>query len=171
MGNYFEGWYFKCQEEDKPLALIPARHRFRGKTTCSLQVITDEKAFFLPLPGDSLFFDRENFTIRLGENSLGRQGIRLNLEGGLGAAVHPGSSSRAPSPGTGDWCHAPSHPGKPRLRCLLFLPGEGPNLILLRHRPGFLCVCVSLRKRAAASSCGLWFLILCQGGAQGLASL
>lgn len=71
MGNYFEGWYFKWQEEDKTLALIPARHRFRGKTTCSLQVITDEKAFFIPLPGDSLFFDRENFTIRLGENSLG----------------------------------------------------------------------------------------------------
>ena len=71
MGNYFEGWYFKCQEEDKPLALIPARHRFRGKTTCSLQVITDEKAFFLPLPGDSLFFDKGNFTVRLGETLWG----------------------------------------------------------------------------------------------------
>ena len=76
MGNYFEGWYFKCQEEDKPLALIPARHRFRGKTTCSLQVITDEKAFFLPLPGDSLFFDRENFTIRLGETLWGGRASR-----------------------------------------------------------------------------------------------
>ena len=28
MHNYFEGWYFKCQEEDKTLALIPARHRW-----------------------------------------------------------------------------------------------------------------------------------------------
>ena len=28
MGNYFEGWYFKCQKEDKTLALIPARHRW-----------------------------------------------------------------------------------------------------------------------------------------------
>lgn len=102
MGNYFEGWYFKCQEEDKTLALIPARHRFRGRTTCSLQVITDEKAFFIPLPGDSLFFDRENFTIRLGENSLGRQGIRLNLEGG-GCRISGALVIRQ-----GDW------PGKPR---------------------------------------------------------
>lgn len=82
MHNYFEGWYFKCQEEDKTLALIPARHRFQGKTTCSMQVITDEEAFFIPLPGERLFFDKGNFTVRFGENQLGRQGIRLNLEGG-----------------------------------------------------------------------------------------
>lgn len=102
MGNYFEGWYFKYQKEDKPLALIPARHRFRGKTTCSLQVITDEKAFFLPLPGERLTFDKGNFTVRFGENQLGRQGIRLNLEGG-GCRISGALVIRQ-----GDW------PGKPR---------------------------------------------------------
>ena len=81
MHNYFEGWYFKCQDKDKTLALIPARHRFQGKTTCSLQVITDEKAFFIPLPWERLTFDKGNFTVRFGENQLGQQGIRLNLEG------------------------------------------------------------------------------------------
>ena len=82
MHNYFEGWYFKCQEGDKTLALIPARHRFRGKTTCSLQAVTGEEAFWIPLPGERLTFDKRNFTVRFGENRLGRQGIRLNLEGG-----------------------------------------------------------------------------------------
>lgn len=47
--NYFKGWYFKCASHDRMIAFIPAFHRHRGKVSASLQIITDNSAFHLPV--------------------------------------------------------------------------------------------------------------------------
>ena len=46
MREYFFGWYFKSQSADRTLAVIPAWHRSNGRTTCSVQLITDDNAWF-----------------------------------------------------------------------------------------------------------------------------
>lgn len=110
MRDFFLGWYFKCQDRDKTLALIPAVHRFRGVTTCSFQVVTDEKAFWIPLPGGKLQQDKKQFSIQLGQNFLGRQGIRLNLDAGgchLSGELHFGPFSPIASPIMGPFCLVP----------------------------------------------------------------
>ena len=35
MNEFFCGWYFKCQSEERTLAVIPALHRSRGVQTYS----------------------------------------------------------------------------------------------------------------------------------------
>ena len=54
-GPYFEGWYFKLRaREGRTLALIPAMHLdAAGNRTASLQVVTGERAWYIPFPGDA----------------------------------------------------------------------------------------------------------------------
>lgn len=45
--DYFKGWYFKCSNENKTIAFIPAFHQSNHEKTASLQIITDYTAFNL----------------------------------------------------------------------------------------------------------------------------
>lgn len=83
-GPYFEGWYFKLRARDgRTLALIPAVHLDdAGNRTASLQVVTGEKTWYIPFPGDCFSAEESTLNIRLGENSFSRQGIRLQLRQG-----------------------------------------------------------------------------------------
>ena len=49
MNNYFCGWYFKCQNKEQTLALIPAVHSFNGKRSASLQLISNDGYWQIPL--------------------------------------------------------------------------------------------------------------------------
>ena len=46
MKQYFKGWYFKCQSDSQSIAVIPAIHEIGGKRFCSIQVITEEGAWY-----------------------------------------------------------------------------------------------------------------------------
>jgi len=78
MGDYFFGWYLKCQNSDNTVALIPAVHENNGKKTSSLQIISEDGAWCVELPGDH--FKRNKDTIFLGKNRFGKNGIRVNLD-------------------------------------------------------------------------------------------
>ena len=41
MYQYFCGWYFKCQSETQTLAIIPAYHKSKSGSSCSIQLITN----------------------------------------------------------------------------------------------------------------------------------
>lgn len=75
MKNSFYGWYFKCQSEDKTLALIPAVHCNGKKRTCSIQVITDTESFTVAFPGKA--FRRKRGSISIGRNQFHEKGIFL----------------------------------------------------------------------------------------------
>lgn len=72
MGQYFKGYYFKCCDGDKAVALIPAKHT-GGGGLASLQVITDNGAYAIPYPG--IKFGRKNLRIRLDGNISGHSAI------------------------------------------------------------------------------------------------
>ncbi|MCI8554729.1 MAG: hypothetical protein HFJ80_07290 [Clostridiales bacterium] len=82
IGPYFEGWYLKHQTANgQSLALIPAFHiGNKGHRTASLQVISNDKAWWLEYPEAQLQCSRHPFHIQMGPSSFGSQGIALHIE-------------------------------------------------------------------------------------------
>ena len=87
MKSYFEGWYFKQQTENNMLALIPAFHTDgRGNRTASIQIVTENEAWFVPLRGATEAVSRRPLSVRAGDSVFTLRGIDLNLvSGGLNA--------------------------------------------------------------------------------------
>lgn len=79
---YFEGWYFKCQARDgRALALIPAFHiREDGGKSASIQVITEERAWYLEYPIYSFAAFTDAFHIEIGGNCFSEEGLLLDVE-------------------------------------------------------------------------------------------
>lgn len=80
-GPYFEGWYFKCQtREGHSIALIPALHiDTDGKQAASIQVITEDNAWWLAYPGSSFSAQTELFRVEIGGNVFSEKGMELDL--------------------------------------------------------------------------------------------
>lgn len=75
--DYFKGWYFKCSNENKTIAFIPAFHQSNHKKTASLQVITDNVVFNIPF--QSLQYWGNPLAVKIGENIFSEKGIKLNI--------------------------------------------------------------------------------------------
>ena len=80
-GPYFEGWYFKHQNpRGQTLALIPAFHMDReGRRTASLQIISEDQAWWLEYPEAQLQVSRQPFQVQIGQSGFGGQGIDLQI--------------------------------------------------------------------------------------------
>lgn len=76
--DYFKGWYFKCSNENKTIAFIPAFHQSNHEKTASLQVITDDAAFNIPF--QSLQYRKNPLAVKIGENVFSEKGIRLQVK-------------------------------------------------------------------------------------------
>lgn len=81
-GPYFEGWYFKCLARDgHSIALIPAMHiRENKQRSASLQVITEDQAWWLEYPVSSFMASEDKLQIQLGENCFSETGLLLDVE-------------------------------------------------------------------------------------------
>ncbi|SHH77450.1 Tocopherol cyclase [Sporobacter termitidis DSM 10068] len=94
MAGYFEGWYFKQQAGREMLALIPAVHTDGGgHRTGSLQLITPDKSWYVPLPGEALRVVRRGAgrlpVIYAGDSTFSPRGVDLNIRGdGISASGH-----------------------------------------------------------------------------------
>lgn len=80
MGEYFYGWYFRCQGEDGTFAVIPAVHGFGGKWSCSVQVIMENSSREKAYPIRQFRINRKKGIMQIGENLFSRKGLRLNME-------------------------------------------------------------------------------------------
>lgn len=78
MSGFFYGWYMKCQNDAYTLAVIPAIHRTGRKSTCSVQIITDDGSWTVPFPAAAFYCAEGN--IFIGENRFGKEGIRLAIQ-------------------------------------------------------------------------------------------
>lgn len=80
-GPYFEGWYFRCQTRQGPsLALIPAMHiRTDGQISTSIQVITEDRAWWLDYPACSFSAEVASLCIRIGNNIFSEEGLLLEI--------------------------------------------------------------------------------------------
>ncbi len=77
MKQYFKGWYFKCQSDLETFAVIPAIHEIGERTFYSIQVITEDGAWYETIET----LDGQSF----GENGLKLQmnTPQLQIEGSL----------------------------------------------------------------------------------------
>ena len=66
MGDYFCGWYFRCQSEEKTLAVIPAVHRAGAARSCSIRLITDAGSRKVEFPISA--FSKYGSGVRIGAN-------------------------------------------------------------------------------------------------------
>lgn len=77
MGDYFCGWYLKCQNGEQTIAFIPAYHITNGEKTCSVQIITDDASWNARFPYSE--FQMNDSGVSIGGNHFGRDGILLDL--------------------------------------------------------------------------------------------
>lgn len=77
MQETFYGWYMKCQSDTKTLAVIPAIHRTKQKSACSIQIITDDSVETATFPGE--VFLRKRKSISIGKNYFTPKGMRLSV--------------------------------------------------------------------------------------------
>lgn len=77
MRDYFCGWYFKCQSDTQTLAVIPAVHTSKKDKSCSVQIITDDGAWNIPMPYHDFQKQTKNFHIKTAGNYFGQNGIKL----------------------------------------------------------------------------------------------
>ena len=77
MGEYFCGWYYRCQSDNQTLAIIPSVHKTKERNFCTVQLITDTNAFHAQFPYDD--FQNDGNGIRIGNNRFGKAGMRLDI--------------------------------------------------------------------------------------------
>ena len=80
MHNYFCGWYFKCQSDTQTLAVIPAIHRSGNRSSCSLQLITDDNAWNISFPYRTFRKRIRRLCVDIRKNHFGTGGIVLDIK-------------------------------------------------------------------------------------------
>lgn len=81
MSGYFCGWYYKCQSDRASLALIPALHTCGANTSASLQIITDQGHWNLPMPWPGGTVQRTSPYMALGQSLFSPYGINVDAVG------------------------------------------------------------------------------------------
>lgn len=78
--SYFEGSYFKLENQKESIAFIPAYHWKKGEVKkASLQIITSEKSYVKHFPFTEITYQRKPLSVRLGHNYFSLEGIDLNI--------------------------------------------------------------------------------------------
>ena len=78
--KFFQGWYFKNQNETDIISFIPAFHTDDdGNRSASLQVITHKESYNISYPINEFAMSKSGLVLRLGENRFSNQGIVLNV--------------------------------------------------------------------------------------------
>lgn len=73
MKEKFEGYYFKHQNRQNTLSLIPGRFA----NEAFIQVITEDRSWYLPFPINEY---RDNGIIHIGDNHFAGNGIKVNIQ-------------------------------------------------------------------------------------------
>ena len=85
-GDFFQGWYFKCQSETHTLAVIPAVHSTGGVRSCSVQLLTETGQWSVPFPTGRLSARGGRLRAEIGGCRFRESGLLLDLQGeGLSA--------------------------------------------------------------------------------------
>jgi hypothetical protein len=79
--TYFEGWYFKHQNLNSTVCIIPAIHKSRnGTASASIQVISDTVSEMIPFSEQEVKIYREPLSIIIGNCFFSKTGIDINIE-------------------------------------------------------------------------------------------
>lgn len=78
--SFFEGWYFRHQNDRETLAVIPAFHAdSAGNPSASVQIITQEESFYIPFSAKDFQMHPSAFALRIGNSFFCEGGILLDI--------------------------------------------------------------------------------------------
>lgn len=81
MKEYFKGWYFKAQNTDHTVAVIPAMHiGENGEKSASIQVIADNGVWYATYPYEEFDVNKKQRQVRVGKNVFSEQGLKINMD-------------------------------------------------------------------------------------------
>lgn len=77
---YFEGWYFKNINYQRGISFIPGINIDDTGAKAFIQIITNNKSYFVNYNIKYFEFNYEPFSIKIGNNSFSKEGININIE-------------------------------------------------------------------------------------------
>lgn len=78
--NYFEGWYFKNTNGTEGISFIPGININSRYKKAFIQVITNNKSYYINYNIDDFKFDFEPFCIRIANNVFSKDGIHIEIK-------------------------------------------------------------------------------------------
>lgn len=79
--SYFEGWYFKHQVGEEVISFIPGMNiDDKGEKTAFIQVITNDKSYFVDYPYETFFADEKHCTVYVGNSLFTYKGCDINID-------------------------------------------------------------------------------------------
>ena len=75
MKNYFCGWYFKMQSNEKTLAIIPSYHKTALGNHSSIQFITNHHVWVVEYPFDRFPQEKKGLDVSFNGNRFSEKGI------------------------------------------------------------------------------------------------
>ncbi len=76
--GFFKGYYFKCSTGEEIIAFIPAIHGVRKDKSASLQIITEEGVYNIPIR--SMVLEERPLKVKAGKNLFSLKGICLEID-------------------------------------------------------------------------------------------
>ncbi|MDD5937238.1 MAG: tocopherol cyclase family protein [Clostridiales bacterium] len=81
VNQYFEGWYFKHQDEKTTISFIPGiQYDKNCSATAFIQVITQNETYYISYPISNFYADTKSLFIRIGKNIFSEQGIAIDID-------------------------------------------------------------------------------------------
>lgn len=79
--QYFEGWYFKQQDDKVTISFIPGIQMDENScATAFIQIVTSMKSHYITYPIHRFYADTKSLFVRIGENVFTEFGIHLDID-------------------------------------------------------------------------------------------
>ena len=78
--DYFEGWYFKNTNKEKGISFIPGINIENNKPQAFVQVITNDKSYFVNYDIGEFDYNHHPFMIKVGNNIFSKEGIHIDIK-------------------------------------------------------------------------------------------
>lgn len=77
--NYFEGWYYKLSNFKYDIAIIPGISATKNRIDCFIQIITNNKSYFIYYNIDDFEYSFNPFYIKIGNNYFTKEYLHLDI--------------------------------------------------------------------------------------------
>ena len=78
--TYFEGWYFKNTNNQNGISFIPGINIVQNDKKAFIQVITNNKSYFVDYNIKDFEYSFEPFCIKIGNNTFSKKGIHIDIK-------------------------------------------------------------------------------------------
>lgn len=78
--NYFEGWYFKNTTNRNSIAFIPGISINKQDKKAFIQIITNNKSYYVDYDIDDFKFSHEPFYVKIGDNYFSKDKVHIDIK-------------------------------------------------------------------------------------------